>query len=51
VKLSSVLKWAAVAFVLWWIIQQPDSAAHLVHNIGSFLSTAASGFSHFIATI
>lgn len=50
-KLSAVLKWAAVAFVLWWIIQQPDSAAHLVHNIGTFLSTAASGFSHFIATV
>jgi hypothetical protein len=51
VNLKTVLTWAAVAFVLWWIIQQPDSAAHLVHNIGSFLSTAASGFSHFIATI
>ena len=50
-KLKTVLKWAAVAFVLWWIIQQPTSASHLVHNIGSFLSTAATGFSHFIATI
>lgn len=50
-KLKTVLTWAAVAFVLWWVIQQPTSAAHLVHNIGSFLTTAATGLSHFIATI
>jgi hypothetical protein len=51
VSLKTVLGWAAVAFLIWWVIQQPTSAAHLVHNIGSFLTTAASGFSHFIATI
>jgi hypothetical protein len=51
VKLKTVLQWTAVAFVLWWIIQQPVSAAHLVNNIGNFLSTAATGFSHFISTI
>lgn len=50
-KLKSVLTWAGVAFAIWWVIQQPDSAAHLVHNIGSFLSTAATGISHFIATV
>jgi hypothetical protein len=51
VKLKTVIQWAAVIFVLWWIIQQPTSAAHLVNNIGNFLSTAANGFSHFISTI
>lgn len=50
-NLKTVLTWAAIAFVLWWIIQQPTNAAHLVHNIGSFLSTAATGFSHFIASL
>lgn len=50
-NLKTVLSWAAVAFVLWWIIQQPTSAAHLVNNIGNFLSTAATGFSHFVASI
>lgn len=50
-KLKTVLKWAAVAFVLWWIIQQPTSASHIVHNVGSFLTEAATGFSHFIASI
>jgi hypothetical protein len=51
VKLKTVLTWAAVAFVLWWIIQQPTSAAHLVHNIGSILTTAAHGLSDFIASL
>ncbi len=50
-SLKTVLTWAAVAFVIWWVIQQPASAAHLVHNIGNLLSTAASGLSHFVAQI
>ena len=50
-NLKTVLTWAAVAFVLWWIIQQPASAAHLVHNIGSILTTAAHGLSDFIASL
>jgi hypothetical protein len=51
VSLKTILGWAAVAFIVWWVIEQPDSAAHLVHNIGSFLSTAASGISHFVSSI
>jgi hypothetical protein len=51
VKLKTVLSWAAVAFLLWWVIQQPTSAAHLVHNIGTALSTAATGISSFISSI
>lgn len=50
-NLKTVLTWAGVAFLLWWVIQQPTSAAHLVHNIGSFLSTSATGLSHFVASI
>jgi hypothetical protein len=51
VKLKTVLGWAAVAFLIWWVIEDPTSAAHLVHNIASFLTTAASGISHFISSI
>ncbi len=50
-KLKSVLTWAGVAFLIWWVIQQPTSAAHLVHNIGNLLSTSANGLSHFVANI
>jgi hypothetical protein len=51
VKLKTVLTWAAVAFVIWWVVEQPTSASHLVHNIGSLLATAATGISHFISTV
>jgi len=33
------------------VIQQPTNAAHLVHNIGTFLTNAASGLSHFVSSI
>ena len=50
-KLGTILKWAALAFVLWWVIQEPTAAAHLVHNIGSLLSQAAHGLSSCVANI
>jgi hypothetical protein len=51
VKLSNILKWAIIVFVVWWIVQQPTNAAHLVHNIGTLLSSAANGLSHFVTSI
>jgi hypothetical protein len=51
VSLSKILTWAGVAFLIWWIIQEPTHAAHLVHNIGTLLTTAASGLSHFVSSI
>jgi hypothetical protein len=51
VKLSQILTYAAIAFVIWWVIQEPTNAAHLVHNIGNLLSSAASGLSRFVASI
>lgn len=50
-KLGQVVKWLLIAFVVWWIIQQPTNASHLVHNIGTLLSSTASGFSRFITSI
>ncbi len=50
-KLKTILTYAGVAFVVWWVIQQPEAAAHLVHNIGSLLTTAATGLSHFVSSI
>jgi hypothetical protein len=51
VSFGNILKWLAIAFVIWWVIQEPTNAAHLVHNIGNFLTSAASGLSHFVASI
>jgi hypothetical protein len=51
VSLKTILGWLAVAFIVWWVIEQPDGAAHIVHNIGTFLTTVASGLSHFFAAV
>ena len=50
-KLSKILTYVIIAFIIWWVIQQPTSAAHLVHNIGALLSEAAHGLSSFVASI
>jgi hypothetical protein len=51
VKLGPIIKWAIVAFVVWWIVKEPTNAAHLVHNIGTALSNAANGLSNFFTSI
>jgi hypothetical protein len=51
VKLKTILTYAAIAFAIWWVVQEPTSAAHLVHNIGTVLSDAAHGLSSFMASI
>ena len=50
-KPRQIISYLAIAFVIWWVIQEPTSAAHLVHNIGSLLSQAAHGVSSFVASI
>ena len=49
--LKTVLGWVALAFVVWWVIAEPAAAAHVVHNIGVFLSSAAHGLSTFFTSI
>jgi hypothetical protein len=51
VDIKTVLGWLALAFVVWWIIEEPAAAAHVVHNIGVFLTSAAHGLSNFFASI
>jgi hypothetical protein len=51
VNLKTVLGWLALAFVLWWIISEPASAAHVVHNIGVFLTDAAHGIATFFSSL
>lgn len=50
-NIKTVLTWAAIAFVIWWVIQDPAGVPHLVSNIGGSINAAAHGFSYFIATI
>jgi hypothetical protein len=51
VKLQTILGYLAIAFIVWWVIEQPAGAAHVVHNIGAFLTSAAHGLSNFFASI
>jgi hypothetical protein len=50
-SLKTITGWTAFAFIVWWTIEQPTSAAHLAHNIGTFFSTAVAGLSEFLASI
>jgi hypothetical protein len=51
VTLRTVLGWLAVAFIIWWIVEDPTGAAHVAHNIGTFLTEAAHGISAFFANL
>jgi hypothetical protein len=51
VKPKTILGYLAIAFIIWWVVQEPTAAAHLVHNIGTLLSDAAHGLSNFVASI
>jgi ABC-type glucose/galactose transport system permease subunit len=51
VKPKTIIGYLAIAFVIWWVVQEPTAAGHLVHNIGSLLSQAAHGLSNFVASI
>jgi hypothetical protein len=51
VNTKGILGWAAVAFMIWWVVDDLARAAHVVQNIGKSLTTAAHGLSGFFASI
>jgi hypothetical protein len=51
VKPRQIITYLIIAFIIWWVIQEPGSAGHLIHNIGDLLSEAAHGMSQFISSI
>jgi hypothetical protein len=50
-KVQQIITYAAIAFVIWWVVQQPANAAHVVHNITGLLTNAAKGLSNFVQSI
>ena len=50
-NLKTILTYAAIAFAIWWIVQQPANAAHVVHNIAGLLTSLAKGLSNFVSSI
>ena len=51
VNLKKVLTWVVVAFVLFYVIQQPEASAELVRNAGEALGSAASSLSEFVGSL
>jgi hypothetical protein len=51
VNVKTIAGWTAIAFAVWWVIENPHGASDLVAHVGTFLSTAASGLSNFVASI
>lgn len=50
-KVKTVVQWLLIAFVIWWVVEEPGNAGHLVNNIGDILSNAATGLGRFITSI
>ena len=51
VKLKTILGWLAVAFLLFFVIKDPTGAAHIVNDIGNFLSSVAHGLTAFFTSL
>lgn len=39
--MNPIIKWALVAFVVWWVIHDPAGAGHVVGRLGAFATRAA----------
>ena len=50
-KPKQLLGYAAIAFVLFYVIKEPTGAAHIINNIGNFLTSVARGFSSFLSSL
>jgi hypothetical protein len=51
VNLKKVLTWLVVAFVLFYIIQAPESSAEIVRAAGQWLGDAASSLADFVGSL
>jgi large-conductance mechanosensitive channel len=51
VNLKKVITWLIVAFVIFYVVQAPESSAQLVRNVGTALGNAASSFATFIGSL
>jgi hypothetical protein len=51
VNLKKVLTWLVVAFVVFYVIQAPESSAQLVRNAGEALGDAAQSLANFVGSL
>lgn len=50
-NLKKVLTWLVVAFVVFYVIQAPESSAQLVRNAGEALGDAAQSLANFVGSL
>jgi hypothetical protein len=51
VNLKKVLTWLVVAFVVFYVIQAPESSAEIVKSAGEALGSAASSLAAFVGSL
>ena len=49
--LKKILTWLVVAFVVFYIIQAPESSAQMVQNVGQWLGDAATSLATFVGSL
>ena len=50
-NLKKVITWLVVAFIVFYIVQAPESSAQLVRNAGHALGDAASSLATFVGSL
>ena len=50
-NLKKILTWLVVAFVVFYVIQAPESSAQLVRNAGEALGDAAQSLANFVGSL
>jgi len=48
VPIKKILTWAAIAFVIFYLVSQPSSAANVVQTVAGGLGSAADSLSTFV---
>ena len=48
---KTVLTYTAISFLVWWTVQQPANAIHLIHDVAGWLTSAARGLANFAAHV
>lgn len=51
VNLKKVLTWLFVAFIVFYVVQAPESSAQFVRNAGEVLADAASSLADFVSSL
>jgi hypothetical protein len=50
-SVKKVIAWLVIAFVVFYVIKEPDASAQLVRNAGRALGDAASSLATFVSSL